>query len=109
MIHVAGVPGAGRLKEKHSDFLRCDRSMLDPAGNHQEVSLHQVDAAVTELHPEGAVEHQEELIFLLVVVPHELAPELHQLHGLPVELGDNLRTPVLVNRSQLFAKTDLER
>jgi protein-disulfide isomerase/rhodanese-related sulfurtransferase/uncharacterized membrane protein len=57
---------------------------------------------LTKLHPQPSANHQEQFVFLLVVVPDELALELHQLHVRIVHLAGNLRRPVLGKLRQLL-------
>jgi hypothetical protein len=46
-------------------------------------------------------------LLVLVVMPDELAPHLHELHLLAVELGDDLGAEVLGDLGELLGEGDL--
>ena len=50
----------------------------------QEFTLLQPNVAVSVLHPESPFDHHEGFVFVVMLVPHELALELYQLDVLPV-------------------------
>jgi hypothetical protein len=47
---------------------------------------------------------EEQLVLVLVVMPDELALELHELHVLAVQLADDLRVPMRIEQRQLLAR-----
>src|SRR5262249_42956169 len=49
------------------------------------------------------LDHQEQLVLVLVMVPEELALELDQLDLLAVQLADDLGTPLVLEPGELFA------
>jgi len=59
------------------------------------------DLAVSELHAQPALQHEEQLVFHLVRVPHELALQLDQLDVEVVDRPDGLGAPQLLELSQL--------
>src|SRR5262245_20971274 len=77
---VSSIQRGRRLEQEHVDFLLRDRPMLDAARNDQELPRLERDVLIAELHREATVDDQEQLVLMLVVMPHELALELHQLH-----------------------------
>ena len=99
--HVAGVQRARRLEQNDLDLRVRYRSVLDATRHDEEVARLELDMAIAELHAELAAMHEEHLIFVIVMMPHELADELHELDVLAVELTDDLRGPVLRERGEL--------
>ena len=55
-----------------------------------------MDRAVAKIDPQIAFDHDECLIGLLVVVPDEVALQLHDLELIVVHLRDDLRLPLLL-------------
>lgn len=81
--------------------------MLDPARHDDHLALRELDHPVTELHAERAFENVEELVLVGMAVPDELTREFDELHVLTVELGDDLRAPVLGEGGELLLQVDL--
>ena len=52
---------------------------------------------VAELHAEPPLYHEKHLVFVVVVMPDELALELDQLDELSIEFARNVRLTVLVD------------
>src|SRR6516165_8933444 len=89
------------------NLLLSHRSMLNALGNNQELTLFQPDITIPVLHPEPPFHHQEQLVFMVMLVPHEFALKLHQLDMLPVQLTDDLRAPVIVEQGELLPDVHL--
>jgi hypothetical protein len=81
--------------------------VLDSAGNNEEFALFEPDPAVTELHVEPALDNQEELVFLLMVVPLEGTAELDQLDVLAIEYAYDLGLPMIAEKGELLFQVDL--
>jgi hypothetical protein len=58
--------------------------VLNALRDDEELSGRECDVAIAELDYEAALEHEEQLVRLLMMVPHELALELRELDLLPV-------------------------
>ena len=82
------------------DLLFGDRSVLDASGHDEELALFQPNVAVPELHPESPLDHQEESVFVVVLVPDKLALEFYQLDVLPVQFANDLGAPVVVEEGE---------
>src|SRR5262249_848341 len=100
--HVAGVERRRGLEQQHVDLFRSDWPMLDAARHDDELAAFDSHRAIAKLHVEAALENEEELVFILVVMPHELAAEFHQLDMLAVQLADDLGVEVRTEQRQLL-------
>src|SRR5262249_39036165 len=54
----------------------------------------------------ASFQHQEEIIGVVVLVPHELSLELDHPQVVPVELTDRSRLPILGKHGELFREID---
>ena len=91
---VLNVPGVQRLAGSKSSTATSSSAtgpMLDAARHDQELALLDPLLPIAKVHPESAPDDQEQLVFVLVVMPDELPLELHQLHVLAVQLADDAR------------------
>ncbi len=90
-----------RLDEQQLDLPFRVRLVLDPLGNDEHLPRRHMDRAVAKVDPQLAVDHDERLIRILVVMPNEIAPQLHDLELIVVHPGDDLRPPLLVEQCEL--------
>ena len=65
-------------------FLISHGSMFDALRYDQELAFLQPNVAIPKLHPKTALQHQEKLILLAVVMPRERPLKLDQFDLLPV-------------------------
>src|SRR5579859_4235274 len=98
---VAGVDGLQRLDQQHPGLVLRARAMLDAARHHVQLALFELDVAVAKLDRQAALEHEKEVIGLVVLVPDELALHLHHDHLVVVQHRHDARHPVLVESGQL--------
>ena len=75
--------------------------------NDEELARIKRDDALAEMDFEMTLENEKQLVFVLVVVPHELAHELDEPDVLAVELADDARAPVLRELRELLGKVHL--
>src|ERR1039457_4289708 len=103
---VAGVERALRLQEHDVGFLVSGRKMLDAARNDDEFARMNddlaFDAILAHLHAQPTLDHEEQLVFVVVVMPHELSLQLHKLHVKVVHLAHDLRAIVIGEQRQLL-------
>lgn len=106
---AAGIPGVDytrRLDEYGVHFARGDRTVLDATRYDEHLPWAEGDVAVSQLDGELPRNHQEQLVGLLMRVPHELTLELHELDFVIVEPRHNLRRPVLGDEGEFLNKVD---
>src|SRR5207253_1089698 len=60
--------------------------------------------AGAQAHGDSAFDHQEQLVFVLMMMPHELALELDQLDVGIVQLAGDFWLPVFVEAGKLFGE-----
>ena len=70
-----------------------DRLMFYAPRHDEELAFVELDDPVTKMYRQVAVEDQEELVLVLVMVPDELAFELGELDVLAVEFADDTGAP----------------
>jgi hypothetical protein len=64
---VAGVDGADRFDQQDCRLLVGARAVLDIAGDDEEFALVELDVAVAELDGEVSLEHEEEIVAVVVL------------------------------------------
>jgi hypothetical protein len=82
-------------------------SVLDALWDDEEFARVERDVAIAELDHEAALEDEEQLVRMLVMVPHEVACELRDLDLLAVELTDDARAPMVHEEAQLLREVHL--
>ena len=95
------------FEEQHTHFLLGDRPMLDAARHDEQLAFAQLDDAIAEFHAKRTVHDEEQLVLVLVLMPHELTLEFHQLHVLAVELPGDSGVPMVVEERKLICEIDL--
>ncbi len=84
-----------------------DRLVFYAPRNDEELALVEFDDPVTKMYRQVAVEDQEELVLLLVMVPDELAFELGELDVLAVELANDTGAPMFSELLEFLGEIDL--
>src|SRR5215207_920505 len=103
----SGVGRAGGFDEKDLRLLVGQRAVLDAAGDDEEVALVKLDVAVAQVDRQGPVEHEEEIVGLVVLVPDEPPLDLDDLDVVVVQASDDLRTPGIDEGLELLGQVDL--
>lgn len=78
--------------------------MLDAARYDEELARTEMYSVILELDTEAAAYSEEQLIFVLMMVPDEGSLELDELYLLAVELSDNLGSPVFGDLREFLSK-----
>jgi hypothetical protein len=102
--HVPGVDDAGWLDQHRLDLSGCDRTVLDAARHHVELTWAKHDIAIAKLDSQITVEYEEELVGVIVAVPDELALQFDDLDLVVVQPRDDLWRPVVGDAGQLVAE-----
>jgi len=99
---VPGIQGRCRLEQKYVGLTLGGRTVFHAAGYDEELPLLQLDFTPTQPNGEPSFEDEEELVFVLMLVPHKLALELDELHQLAVQMPYDSGTPVIIEQPQLL-------
>jgi hypothetical protein len=90
VLDVAGIKRGLWLDEHDLDFFVCAWAMLHAARHDKKLSGFDLNISGAELHSELSLDHQEELVFVLMMVPDEFTLELGELYIVLIELADDL-------------------
>ena len=97
-IHdVAGIAGGGGLEDQNFRLAFGQRAMLDAPRHDAELARLENDAAIAELDYNLAAPDKEKFILMLVVMPRKDSRESGEFQFLAIQLGNHLRTPMLVD------------
>lgn len=100
---IAGIQRARRFEEHDLDFLPGGGLVFDTPRNNEKFAGRQRHDAIPQSHLQHAAMDQKEFVFVLMVMPDELAFELHAFDVLSVELADDVRIAIARNlRERLF-------
>src|SRR5688572_24264879 len=87
-------------------FLLRHRPVLDTARDDEQLARTERHALVTQVDPEPPLEHQEEVVRLVVFVPDELTLQLHDHDVVAIVEGDGAWLIELRERRQLVGELD---
>src|SRR5437763_6281313 len=107
ILHVSGIDGGSRLKQNDPCLFVSNRAMFDATRDHQEFALFQPDVSVAKLHAKAPFDHQEQLVFVFMMMPDELSFQLVELYQLAIQFAGNIRLPILRNLCKLLIEIDL--
>src|SRR5712692_9808835 len=107
VLYVSGIQRGSRLKEQDPSLFLSHGPVLDTSQYHDELALLQPHMPVTELDAEAPFDHQEHLVFGLMMMPDELPFQLDELHQLAVELGSDVGLPVLPDLGEFLGNVYL--
>jgi len=107
MLDIAGIACRRRLEHENRGLLIGDSSMLHTSGYDDELTRTDFDRSVSELHPKSATDAEEQLVLVIMMMPHEGAFELHELHFLAVQFADDLRAPMFGDKFEFLTQIDL--
>ena len=83
------------------------RFVLDAGGDDDQLARGNGFLPLPEIHAKSALDDQEHLVGVIVLVPDELARDLDQLDLIAVELADHLGAPMIGEASELLGQIDL--
>jgi hypothetical protein len=106
VLDVASVQRGGGFEEQNPAFLLGHGTVFDPARHYDKLARLDPFLPIAEFHAEAAFDYQEHFIFVIVMVEHERAVELDELHILSVEFGGDAGIVVVVNFGELFGDVD---
>jgi hypothetical protein len=102
--NVTGVERGGRLEQQNVCLFIGHGTMFGFPRNDDEFTFLEPHMTIAEFHAESTFNHEEKLIFLVMVVPEEFALEFNELDKLTIELSDDPGTPGIFEDGNLFAE-----
>ncbi len=101
MFPVLRVAAGSKIKTCAS---QSARAVLDATRHYAQFAGPENDSTVAELNDHFAAPHEEKFVFTFVVVPWKHSRKFRQFQFLAIQLGKDLRTPVLMDCRELFVK-----
>src|SRR5664279_4391742 len=101
---VSGVEYASRFDQQELYLALCIWLVLNALWNDEHLSG--VHGAVAQINSQGALEDDERLVGVLVIMPNEIALQPDDLELVVVHFRHDLRCPLLAKETELLLKTD---
>src|SRR5689334_22116027 len=105
--YVPGVEGGCWLEEEDLYLLLRHRQMLHPCRHHDHFPLLKRYIVIAEPHTQPPAQDQEKLVLVRMAVPDEFPFQPGKLDLLAVQIGDDLRAPMLAESFEFLAEIDL--
>ena len=102
VFDVAGVSDGGGLKEYDFGFLVGGGAVFDTARNDKSLAGAEFDRVFPEFDSKAAFPHQEEFVFVVMMMPGELALHFDQLDLLAIQRSDHLWAPVFGKQGEFL-------
>lgn len=103
----AGVFGVDRFEQQHRCAVFGDGVVLDAFGDDEHLAFAKMDRiTISHLDGELTFEDKEELVFVFVAMPGELAFEFGEFDLLPVELPDDFGCPSFIEEAEFVGEVD---
>ena len=103
---IARIYNAARFNNQGMAFPRSSCNVLNALWHNKHLPSTDGDRAITKPDFHLAFQHDKDLVSIFMVVPHELAPKLHELELVVVHLSDDARRPVLGELRELLTEID---
>lgn len=106
---VAGVDGPSGLEQQEMALTFGVRFVLEAPRHHAQLALVERHRAVPEIDAQLTGKHQEELVGVIVAVPHEITLNLDEFDLGVVHLRHDLGRPVTTEEGQFVVQVDNPR
>jgi hypothetical protein len=87
-------------------FLVGDGAMLDASRDDDQFTRADDGFVAAKFHAQRALDDEEQFVFDIMVVPNELALDLHNLHCAIVDFANQALVPVIRERAEFFFEVD---
>lgn len=104
ITYVAGVEGARGFEEEDVHFVVGNGAVLKAARDDEHVAGFQINISIAKFHAEATLDDEEELVFVLVMVPYEWPRKLGEFDVLAVQFADDARGPMVAEQRELFGE-----
>ena len=106
VLDVPRVQRGRGLEKQDPAFFIGDRLVLDSPRDHDELAFLELNGLVAEFDAKPSFDHEEHLVFILMVMPDEFAFQLVELHQLAVEFTCDVWLPVFVDLGEFRGEID---
>jgi hypothetical protein len=105
---VAGVGRSLRFDQQNVRFAFRHGPVLDAFGNHEDLAGTKRYGSVAHLNRDAAAQDEEEVVRIVVFVPHEFTLDFRDHDVVAVELADDARLPMLgkLRQFRLYSRDD---
>jgi len=103
-LAITRVRHTSGLDQEQVNFLLGHWAVLGSLGDNEQLSGSQSDVPIAQLNGQLPLQHQKEIIALVVLVPGEFPFHLHHHQVVPVEGSHRSWLPVFVERGQFLGK-----
>jgi hypothetical protein len=104
MDDVPGVACRSGLENEDRSFLVGYGSVLHTSRHDDELSGPYLDRSVSKLYSESTLEAEEQLILVVMMMPHECPFELGKFDFLTIQFTDHPRAPMLGDKLKLLSQ-----
>src|SRR5580700_3781254 len=95
--HIASVQRRGGFEQQKPAFFIGHWAMLDAARYHDELAFFDPHVTLAKLHAEASFDHQEQFVFVVVMMKDEFSFQFVELKVLSVEFGTDVWLPIFVD------------
>lgn len=106
VLHVAGIERGGGLEEQNPALFFGHGFVFDSARHDDELAWFEFDVFASEFDAEASLHNQEQLVFVLVMMPDEFAFQFVELHQLSIEFTSDVGLPVFVDLGEFVGEVD---
>ena len=103
-FHPARVVDVLRLEQQNPHLLLGDGPVLDALRDHDDIARADLDFPVPKLHGHPPPDDVEQLVLFIVGMPEEFPLNLGELDVLAIELGNDLRSPLVLEQTELLGE-----
>jgi hypothetical protein len=104
--HIARVEDRRRLEKQDVGLFLRHGPVFDAARHDQKFAFFQPHLPIAKFHAEPPLDHEEEFILVVMMMPYKRSLELDQLHVLAIQFPSDLGAPMLAEAGKLLAKID---
>src|SRR6266852_8132548 len=111
IFNVAGIQRRSGFEQHDFAFFLSKGPVLDAARDNYQFAgfdpFFAIAAIFAIIHAKTSFHYQEQLVFMVVMMPGEWSLEFNELNQLAVELTGDARIPVIVDERKLLGEIDL--
>src|SRR5207237_7363686 len=106
IMNVSRVQGRFGLEQQDMRLFVGDREVLDAMRDDRKLPRSEYELFVLQFESQPALHDEKELVFQVVMMPHERALQLGELDEAVIHLANDLRAPLVLKSSEHFSQID---